>query len=248
MPGIFALLGTAWRLWRAHAALLSGLFAWLLIPFAGALLFKFVPNETAKNTGLFVLWLVTIVLSIWIVCIGILAVHAILKGNQKLSLEQIRAQVRPLLWPFVIVGVLQVAVIIGGLLLLIIPGILFMVWYAFAQFAVLLDGKRGLEALSHSRSLVRGRFWPVLWRLVAGPVLVGILYAVVIGILTMIWWALTDAPLPDPGSGSGLYPLEGSLLWLDVLDTIVQTLVISPVFLVYGLLLYEDLKKTRHGG
>ncbi len=245
MPGIFALLGMAWRLWRAHAALLSGLFAWFLIPFAGNVLFAFVPNETMKGTGQLLLVIAMTVLSIWIVCIAILAIHALLKGNQKLSLEQIRAQVRPLLWPFVIVAILQSAVTLGGLLLLIIPGILFMVWYAFAEFAVLLDQKRGLEALSYSRSLVRGRFWPVLWRLVGGPVLVGIAYAIVMGILAAIWWALTDTPLPDLGSGSGVYPLERSLLWLDVLDTIVQTLIISPVFLVYGLSLYEELKKTR---
>ena len=58
----------------------------------------------------------------------------------------------------VIVSILQGLIVLGGILLLVIPGIIFIIWYAFATMAVILEEKRPREALAFSHSLVRGRF------------------------------------------------------------------------------------------
>lgn len=51
-----------------------------------------------------------------------------------------------------------------GLLLFIIPGLIFLVWFSFAGIIAVVEGK-GLSALKESKALVVDRFWPVAWRL-----------------------------------------------------------------------------------
>jgi hypothetical protein len=58
--------------------------------------------------------------------------------------------------------VLVTAVVIAGALLLIVPGLIFFVWFAFVAPSIEIE-KRGLwDAFRRSRELVRGRFWIVL--------------------------------------------------------------------------------------
>jgi hypothetical protein len=50
-----------------------------------------------------------------------------------------------------------------GLLLLIIPGLVFSIWFAFVPFVVTLEKRSGRAALGRSRELVQGNFWRVLF-------------------------------------------------------------------------------------
>lgn len=52
-----------------------------------------------------------------------------------------------------------------GFVLLIIPGIVFWVWYSFALYFVVTQGLGPRDALKASKKLVRGHFWAVLGRL-----------------------------------------------------------------------------------
>lgn len=66
---------------------------------------------------------------------------------------------------YVLAAILSSLAIAGGLLLLIIPGIIIMVWLSFYQFVLVSEGEKGLSALSKSREYVRGRWWGVFGRL-----------------------------------------------------------------------------------
>jgi len=67
----------------------------------------------------------------------------------------------PLAWIFLLTGF----IITGGYFLLIIPGVIFTVWFFFAQFIVPGENVRGMEALLKSREYVRGRWLDVALRL-----------------------------------------------------------------------------------
>lgn len=69
----------------------------------------------------------------------------------------------PFAWIFTLVGF----IVYGGFFLLLIPGLIFMVWFFFAPLVLAEEDLRGMSALIKSRELVRGRFWPVLGRLMA---------------------------------------------------------------------------------
>lgn len=64
-----------------------------------------------------------------------------------------------------------------GALFLIIPGIIFAVWYFFSVHTVIFDRKTIIEGIKTSKALVVGRWWSVLWRLVV-PQLVFVIAAV----------------------------------------------------------------------
>jgi hypothetical protein len=69
-------------------------------------------------------------------------------------------QLHSYIWVTLLVGVVTFL----GFLLFIIPGIIFTVWFCFAVFVVLVEGKKGTLALRTSREYVRGRWGAVFLR------------------------------------------------------------------------------------
>jgi hypothetical protein len=59
---------------------------------------------------------------------------------------------------FIVTAILFYVSLIIGFILLIIPGIILSVWFAFWQFSYVLRGKGGVSALQYSKSLVDGNF------------------------------------------------------------------------------------------
>jgi len=90
------------------------------------------------------------------------------------ALEKGKELVFPLGW----IGFLTSFIIGGGFILLIIPGIIFMVWFFFAQFILVKEEAHGMSALLKSREYVRGEWFNVALRLLlvwAASVLLGII-------------------------------------------------------------------------
>lgn len=119
---------------------------------------------------------------------------------------------------------------------MIIPGLILIIWLAFFKYAVVLDNKTDVQALMASYKIVRGRFWPTLWRL----------FAFVLGIEIAILAAL--ALVSGLSFGLGSLMAVGSTEVLIALLMIVFYLAISyvvvPFTTLYMVLLYRDLKKT----
>lgn len=80
-----------------------------------------------------------------------------------------------LIWPIIFTSFLVTLSVIGGTLLLIIPGIIFAVWYTFTSYAVIFEGAKGLNAMRASKSLVVGRWWSIAWRMFAAAFVFGFL-------------------------------------------------------------------------
>lgn len=68
------------------------------------------------------------------------------------------------MWRFFVISFVVGFIIFGGVILLIIPAIIFGVWYSFSIWLV-LDKNMGVkESLKTSKLMVKGRFWQVLGR------------------------------------------------------------------------------------
>jgi uncharacterized membrane protein len=52
--------------------------------------------------------------------------------------------------------------ILGLTLLLVVPGIIFAVYWAFTQQIATLTDKSGRDAMKYSKELVKGRWWKVV--------------------------------------------------------------------------------------
>lgn len=85
------------------------------------------------------------------------------------------------LWPLALwTMVLQGLIVFGLSLLLIVPGIIWGVYYTFSTFVVAQGSLWGKEALDYSKALVKGRWWITL-----GVTL--LISLIVFGLLTIVW-------------------------------------------------------------
>ena len=85
--------------------------------------------------------------------------------NSSLSVQEAFLVAKAKAWKFLLIGILKGAILLIGFLLLIIPGIIFSVWFAFSGMEIVLNKTGVKESLSKSKALVIGRFWPVLGKL-----------------------------------------------------------------------------------
>jgi len=70
------------------------------------------------------------------------------------------------LWvPYAWVAVLEGLALMVGFILLIIPGIIFAIWFIFTPYTLMFDGFKGVAALKRSKELVQGYWWAVFGRM-----------------------------------------------------------------------------------
>lgn len=70
--------------------------------------------------------------------------------------------------------------LLGLFICLIVPGIIFSVYWTFAYYAFITDGKGVIESMNHSKKVVEGRWWKVLGYMLLITLIVGGLSLVVI--------------------------------------------------------------------
>lgn len=145
----------------------------LLVPFSIFFLFenKFFDSLTGLpyNLQLGIIFgivgLIYILVQFFISLAGIEAIRRVVEGGDY-SVGQTFSFARKNLWEFSLVSILVFLAIFGGAILLIIPGIIFAIWFSFSKF-VFVDQKSGvIESMKKSRQLVKGKFWAVLGRLI----------------------------------------------------------------------------------
>lgn len=223
-------------MYKQHPGLFLGYAAWLLLPYAGLVLLHMsgVNSELGNVLASFFLFAQAFFM-IWITLLFPLMVKELV-DHKKLQ-NPLQQKMWKLLPSAIFVALLETAVVLGGLLLLVIPGIVFAVWFMFALPSVLLDGTKGVQALTLSRALVRGRFWRVAWLGFGGPSVILLAYVLltnlVIALFTLIGNVSTETllALPPP-------------LWVDIV-TYVAEIFFLPWVLIYGTLLYLDVKEVK---
>ncbi len=122
------------------------------------------------------------------------------------------------------------------LLCFLIPGIIFSIWFSFSLYILILEGQRGTQSLAMSRELVKGYFWPVLWRWVA-PYFV---YGLLLTIIFVIPIYLIGLAIGDPMAG---FAAE-TPWWSDLISSVLSILTV-PLFTIIAVLLYKSLKKEK---
>lgn len=135
------------------------------------------------------------------------------------------------LWPVIYTSALVAVIIFAGAMLLIIPGIIFGVWYSFVFYQVIFEDKKGVGALKESKKLVMGRWWAILWRLLVPAVVFG-LFAILINYLLDLPFYFIFGP--------------GSTI-TKITNNIVSSLInvaVSPLTALATILLYLNAKET----
>jgi hypothetical protein len=97
----------------------------------------------------------------WLQAALVKAVDDVRDGRADLSLSETFDQARAQLPAVAVAGILAALGIIVGLILLIVPGLVLLTWWAVIIPVVVLENKRAGEAFGRSRELVRGYGWGV---------------------------------------------------------------------------------------
>src|SRR5881409_1741575 len=179
------ILSEAFRIYRENAAKLMVIVAVVVVPlsFIGALLGHFVGEPTlhrvkilgqpatieySRSFGVTILALL-IAAAIAVIIWAILQA-AILRGAAQATIGDpvdVEASYR---WGLSRFG----SVLLVGFILLIIPGIIFLVFLSVSEPALIVENRRGTEALKRSWNLVRGHFWHALVVILIAAILTGI--------------------------------------------------------------------------
>jgi hypothetical protein len=121
-----------------------------------------------------------------------------------------------------LVAVLVILAVAAGLLLFVVPGIIVLTRLWVSMPALVIEDRRGREALRRSWNLVKGYSWPVF-----GAILVS-------GLLTGLFSSLLAAVFPDNLAG-------------EAIAQTIATILTTPYSVLVGILIYFSLRVRKEG-
>lgn len=79
----------------------------------------------------------------------------------------------------ILVSILVGLVVVGGFILLVIPGLIFLVFLSVSVPVLIVENRRGRAALSRSWNLVKGHFWHAVGVIVVAGLITGIVGGII---------------------------------------------------------------------
>jgi len=233
LPGVTVILGQAWLLYKQRWGTFLGVVAVqmlvivvaIAIGFGGGmganLIFK---NSMAGKIGssitLTILFFIIIFTSqAW----GQIALLYAIKDSREGigTVEAYRRGWRKILsywWIMSLMGL----IIVGGFILLIIPGIIFSIWFSLALFVLIAEDIKGMNALLKSKEYVKGKWWSVLWYFTFVSMLVFIIVFV-----SSLFFQSLRIPL--------IFEIGDFIVWL----------FLTPLVTTYSFLVYSKLRAIK---
>jgi len=219
LPGVTTILSEAWLLYKRRWKTLLGV---MVIPTLIWFLIGFLGNESffsiSFGLGLVVLFLlVALVSTAWS---QTALVYAIKDSEEGIGVVEAyrRGWHKILSCSWIII--LQLFIVMGGILLLVVPGIVFIIWFNFSVFILVAEDLGGLNALLKSREYVRGKLTKISGYLM----FIGFLYVVI---------SLPFSMIPDRFVAGGEI---GSLM---------PSMLLGPLTTSYLFLVYKNLKSVK---
>jgi uncharacterized membrane protein len=234
--GIGEILSTAFQLYRRHWRTLLAIAAVVVVPFT---LLQYLLGHTVRVTGVATNNGVVVTTSSWRVGLaGLVAALAgvvmflVLTGaitravaaevaGEDPSLEQSYRFGFHRFWSVLLVSVLVGLATVAGLILFIIPGIYIGVRLAVSIEALVVEGRRGTQAMGRSWELVGGHWWHAFGTLLVAALLTGLVNALI------------------------TLPFSGTSWFVQAVVAAVATVVTLPYGVLVGVLLYLDLRARK---
>lgn len=222
ITGPISLLKQAWadyaRRWKFFALIiLIPIFASFLLGFTVSTLVAFqAPAYITALTGA----IVVIGLIILQILTQIALITAAIDQSGATDLKTLFTGAWKNFWPFLGIISLSALASIGGLVLLVIPGIYISILLGFTAFALLVDNTRGMQALRQSMHVVSGYWWAVFGRML----FIGVIGAIPTQIAT---WIFGEASMATN------------------VITVLTSLIVGPLSALYLTRIYRELKQIK---
>lgn len=242
--GVGEILSTAFEIYKSNASNLLMIVAIVVVPltfisaFIGGVVFapetetvlvfgEPVDTVSARTAGAVIL--VALVTAVIGVVISAVLQAAIMRGAAQGSIGDPVDVDASYKWGFarfgsvILISILVGLAVAGGLILLVIPGLIFAVMFSVAIPALVVENLRGTDAMSRSWNLVKGHFWHAVGVIIVAA----IIGAVVGGIIGGIGGAIGD---------------NWFVSW--IFQAIAQ-IITAPFAAIVSVLLYLDLRARR---
>ena len=191
-------------------------------------------QDIALSTNIRTLIVVVTILNLIISILSVLAFmvaiahpETVIRSGSALY-DQAIGLVIPYLWIIIVIGL----ALIGGAVLFVIPALVLSIFLNFANYTLVVENRRGLDALIASWHYIEGRWWSVAWRTIFFGALVFILSLVVNFIIFLLSSSVTAATIATYQP-----PLSGSIVadaW--------SAFIIVPASIIYFYHLFLNLK------
>jgi hypothetical protein len=226
------ILSTAFEVYKANAAQLITIVAIVVVPLAliGSLLQNVVwstdVDQLAQGRGLFTsLAAGTITGALAFVMAFVLQAAVARAAAQAVIGDQVDAEASyrygfKRLGSVILIALLAGLIIFVGFLLLIIPGIIFAVFLSLAVPALVVENRRGTDALGRSWNLVSGNFWHVLGTIFVAGLITGVI-------------------------GGALGAIGGTNVVLSWIFTAIGQIITTPFTALVAVVLYLDVRARR---
>ncbi|MGD1003701.1 MAG: hypothetical protein ABR884_03980 [Minisyncoccia bacterium] len=125
-------------------------------------------------------------------------------------------------WPFVWVTILEILAVMGGSIMLIIPGIWLGVALMLMMYVFVIEHRRGVDALRQSKDYIKGYWWAVLGRVL------------LLGLIFLAATIIIEIPVTIIVGNAAR-----------VLVTMVLTLFFVPFSVIYHYVIFENLRALK---
>lgn len=224
LPGAMKILGQTWSIYKQRLGVFLGI---MVIPILISVItnagFVFVlPRVAAISLELLtlltiILFLIVFVSSGW----GHVALLYAIKDHQdKISIIEAYRRAWPKIISYWWLSFLMIFIIAGGMFLLVIPGIIFIIWFSLGAFILIAENLGGMNALLKSREYIKGRWLAVFWRFF----FITFLLSFFVFIFTFIFSAI---------------PFK------EEITQFLMGLFVLPLMMVYGFLIYTNLRALK---
>lgn len=190
-------------------------------------------NNLAVSIPLLVFGLILFIIFIFVISIvgfwGQIAIYELYSSHKKIGFIDALKHAFPKLFRYWWLGVLAGFLVGGGLLLFLIPGIVFMVWFFFAQLVFVIEGKTQIHPIVKSREYIRGRWFGVVFRLLVLFLLLFIVNYLITFLLSL-------------GGQDMQYLTVGVSLFISY---VLLPFVLMPFVFAYMYLLFQNLQHSR---
>jgi len=176
--------------------------------------------------------------------VGVIELTARAMTNKKAPMNDVFMASLHKLIPFIWVAFLLWTVTMFGLILLVIPALVFFIWFKYGVNNMIIDDVHGFDALRESKRLVDGRWWGVLFRFL----IPAIFWYVAAKFALQLIYLVAGATLGDPGLFFGNITSSDELSNSFLLITTVLPFIVNGYLLslltASDLALWYDLKRT----
>lgn len=236
LPSATALLGQAWTIYKQRIGTLLGIviipmlilgsFIAIVISGSVAMLYSSTSVFETTNYGLFIRFFI-LLFGLFAIVVSHLwgqtaLLYAIKDSSEGIGIKESYRRGYRKIVPYWWISLLAAFITLGGFLLLIVPGIIFMVWFSLATFVLVSENLKGMDVLLRSKEYVKGHWGGVFWRLIFIWALYLIIYFIPVLILELI-----DVPFGEQ------------------ISQFVVGLLLGPLTTIYLFLVYSNLKSIK---